>query len=963
MPFQLIREEYIAEINSRAKLYRHDTTGAELLSIENTDENKVFGVTFRTPPEDSTGVPHIMEHAVLAGSEKYPVKEPFIELVKGSLATFINAMTFSDMTMYPVASTNLKDFYNLIDVYLDAVFHPLITPEKLLQEGWHYELESLDAPLTYKGIVFNEMKGVYSSPDELIGRYSQQSVFPENSYHHDSGGDPRDIPNLTYEQFRSFYDTYYHPSNARFYFYGDDQPEERLALIDQALQGYQPIDASVSAVPLHPRFDAPRRVIEKYQAGEEDKALITVNWMLTEADDSERTLAFEILEHILIGTPAAPLRKALIDSGLGEDTINAGIDPLRQWVFSVGMKGIQPDDASRVEALILETLSQLATEGIDPATIEASVNTIEFKMREQNTGSVPRGLMVMISTLFNWIHEHDPFEALSFERNLEAIKAKIAQGRYFESLILSYFIDNPHRSTVVLEPEEGVNERLEAAEMAQLQAVRDRLDPDALQQIIEDAARLEALQEAPDSPEDLAKLPMLAISDLDKQIRTIPIRVIDHGGTRVLHHDLFTNGIFYVDVGFDLSGLPQAYLPYLGLFNRALLELGTQTETFVQLSQRIGRKTGGIVPTLFLSQKPKNSGNVAWLFLRGKATLPHVGELLNILRDIITTVRLDDKERFRQIALKMKASRESQLIPAGTQVVNGRLQSGFHVTAWANEQIGGIENLFFLRDLVARIDTDWDSVQAIFEGMRAAILHRGVMLVNATLDAEAWRTVETQVAEFIAAIPARETNTNAWIPTYHRTNEGLTIPAQVNYVGKGANLYELGYQLHGSAYVIPNYVNTTFMWTRIRIQGGAYGGGVNFDPNSGMFFMGSYRDPNLLGTLDNYDEAADFLASIDLDQNELTKAIIGAIGDLDAYQLPDAKGYTSMLRYLLGIENDYRQQIRDEVLGTTAADFRRFGEAIRAVNDQGRIVVLGSPEAIDEANQARGDLLKVIKVL
>lgn len=963
MPFQLIREEYIAEMNSRAKLYRHDVTGAELLSIENQDENKVFGVTFRTPPEDSTGVPHIMEHAVLAGSEKYPVKEPFIEMVKGSLATFINAMTFSDMTMYPVASTNLKDFYNLIDVYLDAVFHPLITPEKLLQEGWHYELEDLNAPLTYKGIVFNEMKGVYSSPDELIGRYSQQSVFPQNAYHHDSGGDPRDIPNLTYEQFRSFYDTYYHPSNARFYFYGDDQPEERLALLDQALQGYQPIDASVSAVALHPRFDAPLRVIEKYEAGEEDKALITVNWMLTEADDSERALAFEILEHILIGTPAAPLRKALIDSGLGEDTINAGIDPLRQWVFSVGMKGIQPEDANRVEALILETLSQLATEGIDPATIEASVNTIEFKMREQNTGSFPRGLMVMVSTLFNWIHGHDPFEALAFEHSLQAIKAKIAQGRYFETLILSYFIDNPHRSTVVLEPEVGVNERLEAAEMAQLQAVRERLDADALQQIMDDAARLEALQEAPDSPEDLAKLPMLAISDLDQQIRTIPLRVIDHGGTPVLYHDLFTNGIFYVDVGFDLSHLPQEYLPYLGLFNRALLELGTKTETFVQLSQRIGRKTGGISPVLFLSQKPKNSGNVAWLFLRGKATMPHVGELLAILRDMITTVRLDDKERFRQIALKMKASRESQLIPSGTQVVSGRLQAGFHLTGWANEQMGGIENLFFLRDLIARIDTDWEGVQAIFEAMRTAILNRAGMLVNATLDADHWREVEGQVADFIAAIPSHEGQAQVWTPLYQRTHEGLTIPAQVNYVGKGANLYALGYQLHGSAYVIPNYLNTTFMWTRIRVQGGAYGGGVSFDPNSGMFFMGSYRDPNLLGTLNNYDEAADFLATIDLDDNELTKAIIGTIGDLDGYQLPDAKGYTSMLRYLLGIENEYRQQIRDEVLSTTVADFRRFGEAIRAVKDHGRIVVLGSPDAISEANQARSDLLSVIKVL
>ncbi|HHE71483.1 MAG TPA: peptidase M16, partial [Chloroflexi bacterium] len=435
--FELLEEREIPELNTRARLYRHVKTGAEVLSLENADENKVFGVTFRTPPTDSTGVPHIMEHSVLCGSRKYPVKEPFVELMKGSLNTFLNAMTFSDKTCYPVASQNVKDFYNLVDVYLDAVFFPRLTREIFEQEGWHYELEALDQPLTYKGVVFNEMKGAYASPDSLIARYSEQSLFPDTVYRHDSGGDPEVIPELTYEAFRAFHARYYHPSNARIFFYGDDDPEARLRAVGEYLDAFEPLEVD-STIPLQPRLSQPRRLVFPYPVGEENtpRSMVTVNWLLTENADPTEVLALNVLAYSLIETPASPLRKALIDSGLGEDVIGGLDDSLRQVYFTAGLKGVDPERVDQVEALILDTLQRLSEEGIERATLEAALNTIEFRLREQNTGRYPRGLFVMLQALTNWLHDRDPLAPVAFEQPLQAVKeAYAADADYFTRLL------------------------------------------------------------------------------------------------------------------------------------------------------------------------------------------------------------------------------------------------------------------------------------------------------------------------------------------------------------------------------------------------------------------------------------------------------------------------------------------------------------------------------------------------
>jgi Zn-dependent M16 (insulinase) family peptidase len=971
--FGLVREQEIPELNTHARLYRHLKTGAELLSLENDDENKVFGITFRTPPADSTGLPHIMEHSVLCGSQKYPLKEPFVELLKGSLKTFLNAFTYPDKTCYPVASQNVRDFYNLIDVYVDAVFHPLIPRRVLQQEGWHYELNAPEEALTYKGVVFNEMKGAYSDPDNILDRYIRQSLFPDTPYGVDSGGDPRAIPDLTYEQFKAFHDTYYHPSNARIFFYGDDDPQERLRRMASYLQAFDSVSLD-SDIPLQPRFDQPQRKVVTFDPGEADnarKGMLVMNWLLDETADPEANLALSILGHILSGEPASPLRKVLIDSGLGEDLAVGGMEvELRQSYFSVGLKGMQADEngvllhGAELEGLILDTLDGLAQDGIDPDTVAASMNTIEFRLRENNTGAFPRGLLLMLRALTAWLYGGNPMAPLAFEAPLKAIKERLATGEaYFEALIRKYFLENPHRTTVVMQPAPGLNQRQEAAERKKLARVKDHMSQDELQAVMENTQRLKRLQETPDPPQALASLPRLGLQDLEKQNKLIPLERTDHQGCQILYHDLFTNGILYLDLGFNLKTLPGELLPYVPLFARALLEMGTEDEDFVRLSQRIGRSTGGIHPASFTSMVRGGDQAVAWLYLRGKATMEQGDDLLSILKDVLLKAHLDNPERFRQMVLEEKADGEAMLAPAGHRLVNTHLRALFSQADWADEQMSGINYLFFLRQLAEDVNRDWPAVLAKLEAVRRILVNREGMLCNLTLDRDDWERLRPRLESFLENLPAAAVQMATWMPEAAPRYEGLTIPAQVNFVGMGANLFQMGYQPQGSISVILNTLQTTWLWERVRVQGGAYGGFSLFDHHSGIFTYLSYRDPNLMETLDIYDATADFLSQLELDKEELIRSIIGAIGAMDAYQLPDAKGYSSMARYLAGDTDGSRQAWREQILGTTQEDFRAFATVLERMKDQAAVVVLGSGDAIQAANEARQGWLHVKKVL
>ena len=720
-------------------------------------------------------------------------------------------------------------------------------------------------------------------------------------------------------------------------------------------------------IALQPRFDKPRTLREPYAAeenGDGNKGYITVNWLLEENTDPEKTLGLNILEHILLGTPASPLRKALIDSGLGEDTTGGLANHVREMYFSAGLKGIQVEDSGKVEQLIHDTLRQLVRDGIEPDMIEAAVNSLEFDLREYNTGGFPRGLAMMFSALSTWLYDEDPLAPLAYEAPLTAIKQRIASGEpYFENLIKQYLLDNPHNSTVILEPDPALAERDEAEERARLEAVRGQMTEADLQAVIDNTNKLREMQSTPNSPEALATLPVLGLEDLDKKNQEYPSEISDLQGTELLYHDLFTNGIVYLDLGMNLSGLPQRYLPYLGLFGQALLEMGTETEDFVKLSQRIGRKTGGIGSSSLISTTADHESSAAWLFLRGKCIPSQNQELLDILRDVLLTVNFDNRERFSQIVLEEKAGEEAGLVPGGHAVVMTRLKAQFNLADWVEEQAGGVSYLFFLRDLVKRIENDWPGVLADLEAMRRILVNRSAMVANVTLDADNWAVFQPQLSAFLDSLPAADLAPQTWTPTLSPAYEGLTIPAQVNYVGKAANLYAHGFHKHGSIQVVQRFLNTDYLWENVRIKGGAYGGGGRFNSLSGVYGFYSYRDPNLLKTLDAYDAIGNYLRHLDLPADEITRSIVGTIGSIDSYRLPDAKGYTAMVRHLLQITPEERQQTRDEVLATGPADFKRFADALDAVRDHGHIVVLGAAGGIEAANAELDPRLTITRVL
>lgn len=989
--FALERETSIPELSATARLYRHVKTGGRLLSLISPDENKVFGIAFRTPPKDSTGLPHILEHSVLCGSRKYPVKEPFVELIKGSLNTFLNALTFPDKTCYPVASANKQDFYNLVDVYLDAVFFPRLTENTLKQEGWHYELEAPDQPLSYKGVVFNEMKGVYSSPDSLLAEYSQRALFPDTCYGLDSGGDPERIPDLTFRQFMDFHQTLYHPSNAYAFFSGDDDPERRLAILDEYFSQFAaPAPGQPdSAVALQPAFAEPRRLVHHYASeaaeqyedddeadgaadGAEEaegmgaKAMCTVNFGLPEALDPDLSLALEVLEHVLIGLPSSPLRKVLVDSGLGEDLAGGGLETdLRQLAFSVGLKGMNAEReedaqaaANKVEALVLDTLRTLAGgegDGLHPDDIRAGVNSVEFDLRENNTGSYPRGLVLFFEALATWLYDGDPLSHLPFEGPLARLKGRLAAGeKVFEGLIRTHFLENSHRALVLLLPDSGLAQRREAAEAARLKAVQDSLSPAELTAVAEDAKTLRELQEAPDAPEDLAKIPRLTLADLPRENARIPHRREDASGAAAFVHDLPTSGVLYLDLGFDLSAVPDELVPLVPILGRALLEMGTKKSSFVDLSRAIAMNTGGIWSQTFVSSvRPGAFGApeqaAQRLFLRGKATRENLPALLDLLREVLLEADFSDAERLGKIILESKARREQRLVPAGHTLAATRLKARTGVAQAMNEAMGGFTGLCAVRELAQRMETAPEGVAADLHRLLAILLNRKGLVTNLTADAADMGKALSGVSALAAGLPQADiVPASRAVPVLPR-REGLCLPAQVNYVAAGGNAHAAGQEPGAAAFVAAKFLRAGYLWERVRVQGGAYGASCAYSRLSGNMVFASYRDPNLGRTLDAYAGVGPYLASLRLDPSELEKSVVGSIGDMDHYMLPDAKGFTALARELTGEDEAYRQEAREAVLSASQENFAAFGRAVDAVLKDGPVVIAGGRDALEKS--------------
>jgi len=953
--FTLLDEQNLSETGGTVRWWRHEATGAELLSVLNSDENKCFGVSFRTPPSDSTGVAHILEHSVLCGSDKYPSKEPFVTLLKGSLQTFLNAFTFPDKTCYPVASANLQDFRNLVDVYLDAVFFPRISENTFRQEGWHLEPSAenpLDGPLSYQGVVFNEMKGVYSSPDSLLSEKSQQALFPGHVYGLDSGGEPSVIPSLTYADFRAFHHAFYHPGNACFFFWGDDPEEGRFDMLEPYLARFTR-GQTAPAVPLQTPPETPRLVEVPYAAeGDDTRGHITMNWLLPETSDIALMLTLDALEHILQGLPGSPLRKALIESGLGEDITGDGLGTdLRQAYYSVGLRSINPADAPAVETLILDTLAGLAESGIPASAVEAAMNSLEFHLRENNTGSFPRGLAAMVGCLAAWLHGGDPVRALAWEKPLNALKTRLAAGeKVFEDTIRRYFLEN-NPTTVLLLPDPSLASRRAAAERAALDAIQATMDEGARTALVHEAEALHAAQEAPDRPEDIAAIPALTVADLPRQNASIPSELVKAGGIPALTHELPTTGIVYASLLLPMDAVPAELMPLVPLYGRALTELGTKRHTFVEFGTAAASRTGGIGAGPLFATHRENCLPIARLTAGGKATAEKAADLFDLMREMLLEPNFDNRDRFTRMVLEERARLEQGLIPAGHRTVSDRLRARQSVAGWLNELTGGVTYLEAARVLASRLEHDWAGVLNDLEHLHSLITRSDNAMFNITADASGMDKALKAAEKLAGELPKQSLPAAVWTPPVLPEAEALLIPAQVNYVGAGANLYETGYRWHASASVIARHLRMDWLWNQVRVKGGAYGAFFSLDRITGAVAQVSYRDPHIDETLEAYAGTAGFLRQIDIAPHDLELAIVGAVGDIDTYQLPDAKGGTALARFLTGDTDDYLQTLRDEVFATTPKHFRAFGEALAEAFRHPSICVLGGDAASDAAKR------------
>ncbi len=949
--FELIQEQWVPELKCNARHYAHCQTGARLLSIETDDINKVFGVSFRTPVSNSTGVPHILEHAVLCGSEKYPVKKPFLELLRGSLYTFLNAFTGQDRTVYPVASLNLKSFYNLVDVYLDAVFHPLLSRETFEQEGWRFDLENADADLQFKGVVYNEMKGAQSSPFSMLMRASHSSLYTDHPYAHDSGGVPDEILNLTWEDLKSFHDRHYHPSNAYVFFYGDDDPDHRLALLNEVFQPYAYRPAQ-TRIPQVPQANRHKRQEMCYTPTEASQGFMTCNWLLPDVPDRAERILLSIASSCLLGSPSAPLYKTLIDSGLGEDVIAGGISFNQcQPTFTVGMSGVDPDNFAAVETLIDKTLAELVANGFDEDLIQAVLNSTEFALREFGNASFPKGLALMMSVLPNFLYDRRTgANGPGFRELLAQAKAQILGDRQvLQEALQAHILCNPHRSTVTLMPDPDAETAARQQEQARLDTHAQTLDPAERTDLAEHSRWLQEYQAEPDTPEALATLPVLALSDIERETREYPCQEGELEGIPYLSHDVFTHEIVYVKLLFDLHALPQRFLPYLDLFEAALRQNGTENEDFVTFSRRIAGKTGGMGVSDMVMDRYDATTSAAYLVAGAKCLLPQCTDMASLLADMLVRARLDNKTRVQQLLLQARTHMESALIPSGHSFVGTRMTANATEVEWLDELTDGISSLLWLRRITEDFDQLWPDILADLEEMRRLVLQTGNLLLSVTAPEKDQVHVREELKRVLADLPHQTPQLHQWTPEPIPEQEALIMPVPVNYVGRRYNLADAGYAYHGGVSVMTRLVNTSWLWPMVREQGGAYGCSSSYNRFSSELSFVSYRDPNIGETLQTYDDTATFLAQCELEQEDLNKLIIGTFGAITRDLQPKAQGAAALSRYLVGSTREIRQRRRDEILATETKHLRQLGEFMADAQGNTNSVVMGSEHAVEEA--------------
>ncbi|MGN0342526.1 MAG: insulinase family protein [Roseburia sp.] len=963
--YQLVKEENLPDIHSKGYLLKHRKSGARIALIPNEDENKVFYIGFRTPVEDSTGVPHIIEHTVLCGSDKFPVKDPFVELVKGSLNTFLNAMTYPDKTMYPVASCNDKDFKNLMDVYLDAVFHPNIYKKEEIfrQEGWHYELEDPDGPVTINGVVYNEMKGAFSSPEGVLDRMILSSLFPDTTYGNESGGDPECIPDLTYEQYLDFHRRYYHPSNSYIYLYGDMDMVERLEFLDREyLSDYDAI-ALDSTIALQKPFDKPVSVTKEYSIAsgekEEDNAYLSYNAVIGTNLEPRLTLAFEILDYALLNAPGAPLRQAILDAGIGKDVMGGFDNSTLQPVFSVVAKNANTKDADRLVQLVDETLRGLVKGGLNQRSLLAGINSSEFRFREADYGNYPKGLIYGLDCMDSWLYdEEEPFMYLKLLDTYAFLKEQVKEG-YFEQLIDTYLLKNTHKSVVCIEPKKGLNARLEEKLAEKMARYKESLTPEQVGQLAESTRQLKQYQEEPSSREDLEKIPLLKRTDLRKQASPFHYSCRQIDGIPVIHTNVNTNGILYLNFLFDTAHVAAEDVEYLGILKAVLGFVDTEKYGFSQLADEINLVTGGMASKIQVYVDINDYTKISYKFeVRVKILYEKLEEALDLVLQILKTSSLTDEKRLHEILAQAKSRLQMSLSSAGHSVSAMRAMSYFSPVADYNDRVGGIALYRKVSDVEEHFAERYDDLSKKLAQLMADIFQKKNLTVACTADEDGYQLLSSKLTDFAESLPCVEIKEGTTALTCKKKNEGFMDASKVQYVSRAGNFVQKGYSYTGLLRILKVMLGYDYLWINVRVKGGAYGCMSGFHRNGDSFFC-SYRDPNLGKTNEIYEGIPEYLRAFQADERDMTKFIIGTVSDMDVPLMPAAQGERSVSAVFSNVTYEDIQRERDEILNAQPEHMRGLADMMEAILQQDCLCVIGAEENL-KAEQELFDTLEAL---
>lgn len=953
--YEILDEHRVEDVQSDGFILRHKKSGARIAILSNNDDNKVFYIGFRTPPEDETGVPHIIEHTTLCGSKKFPVKDPFIELAKGSLNTFLNAMTYPDKTVYPVASCNDQDFKNLMDVYLDAVFNPNITKyeEIFKQEGWHYELTGKDDELKINGVVYNEMKGAYSSPDEVLSSQIYRSLFPDNTYSKDSGGNPEYIPKLTYEAYLDFYHKYYHPSNSYIYLYGDMDVVERLEWLDKeylSLYDYKKVNSEINK---QPAFDEIKNVEAQYSItmddSQENKTYLSYNRVVGDTLDEMLYQAFDVLDYALVSSPGAPVKQALIDAGIGDDVYGSYDAGILQPVFSFVAKNANASQADEFESIIENTLKEVVKTGINKEALLAGINSSEFKFREADFGQFPKGLLFGLNCLDSWLFDDmKPFIHLECLGTFAKLR-KAVDTDYFEKLIQEYLLDNTHGSSVTVKPERGLGNEREEALAKELSNYKASLSDEEIKKLIEDTEHLKKYQEEPSSDEDLRKLPMLTRADMKKNamaFSNIEDELLD---VKVVRHDIESNGIDYISFLFDAGDFAQSELGYLGFFTNALGLVSTEKYSYTDLANATNIYTGGISTGTASHPDIKDRNNFVFKFeVKLKVLEKNLDKALELMEQMLLSSDFTDTKRLGELVAQIKARLQANLSSSGHLVAAMRSMSSFSRYALYQDELKGIAFYRSICRIEKELSESPKSVSDKLAAIAKKLFARNRMLISFTGNNEAYCNAKPSLEKVIAGFDKMSAVGNQAEVHFNTAKEAFIDASQIQYVAKTGDFICEGYEYTGALRLLRIILSYDYLWINVRVKGGAYGC-MNTFLRSGESYFVSYRDPNLSDTLDVYDRIPEYIKSFSPDERDMTKYIIGTFSALDTPMNPEAKGSRSLSAYLEGITYEQIQKERNEILNAQPEDIRRLADLVEAVLKKDSICVIGNENMIKES--------------